>query len=510
MAIIDPLINIISTWVMQKRMHQIDLFVKYPHQVQEECFKKLLYSASKTEWGKRFEYSSIKTVDEYRNRIPIQDYETLKEYIVRTRNGEQNILWPTEIKWFAKSSGTTSDKSKFIPVSRESLEECHFKGGKDMLSIYCHNYPDTKLFAGKGLMIGGSRKIDAINEDSYSGDLSAILINELPLWTQWFRTPDLSVALMDEWEAKIEKIAESTIEEDVTNIFGVPSWTLVLIKYILEKTGKNNLLEVWPNLELFMHGGVSFVPYREQFKKLIPSGQMHYLETYNASEGFFGIQDSSDNLGMLLMLDYGIFYEFIPMEEIDKKFPKTLTLPEVKTETDYAMVISTNGGLWRYTTGDTIQFTTLQPYRIKVSGRTQCFINAFGEELMVHNAEKAIEEASVHTNALVKEYTAAPLFISEQESGAHEWFIEFEKMPENLELFAQILDESLKKINSDYEAKRHKNMALKAPIVKAIPNGTFYNWFKLKNKLGGQNKIPRLSNDRKIAEEIIQLLSKPD
>ena len=503
MALIHPLINSISTWVMQKRMHQIDLFVKYPFQVQEEWFHKLLYSASNTEWGKRFEFYSIKTVDEYRNRIPVQDYESLKEYIVRTKNGEQNILWPTEIKWFAKSSGTTSDKSKFIPVSRESLEECHFRGGKDMLSIYCHNYPETKLFSGKGLMIGGSRKIDPINETSYSGDLSAILINELPLWTQWFRTPDLSIALMDEWEAKIEKIAESTINEDVTNILGVPSWTLLLIKHIFERTGKNNLLDIWPNLELFMHGGVSFVPYREQFKKLIPSDQMHYLETYNASEGFFGIQDNSDGLGMLLMLDYGIFYEFIPLEEVGKKFPKTLTLSEVQINTDYALVISTNGGLWRYNVGDTIQFTTLMPYRIKVSGRTQCFINAFGEELMVHNA---IEDASLQTNALVKEYTAAPLFISEKETGAHEWFIEFEKMPNDLEMFSKILDESLKKVNSDYEAKRHKNMALKAPIVKVVPNGTFYNWLKLKGKLGGQNKIPRLSNDRKIVEEIVELL----
>lgn len=487
-------------------MHQIELFVKYPHQVQEEWFHKLIYAARTTEWGKCYDYHLIRNVDEFRNRIPIQDYESLKEYILRTRNGEQNIIWPTEIKWFAKSSGTTSDKSKFIPVSRESLEECHFKGGKDMLSIYCHNYPDTQLFSGKGLMIGGSRKIDPIHENSYSGDLSAILINELPLWTQMFRTPDSSIALMDEWEAKIKKIAEATIHEDVTNILGVPSWTLVLIKYMLEKEKKTHLLEIWPHLELFMHGGVSFAPYREQFKKLVPSDQMHYLETYNASEGFFGIQESKQDLGLLLMLDYGIFYEFMPMEEMGKKFPKTLTLPEVQTETDYALVISTNGGLWRYLLGDTIQFTTLKPYRIKVSGRTQSFINAFGEELMVHNADKAIEEASKSTEALVKDYTAAPVFISEGDSGAHEWCIEFEKEPNNLNEFTKVLDETLKKINSDYEAKRHKSIALKEPLIRVMPKGTFYEWLKQKGKLGGQNKVPRLSNNRKIVEEILQAM----
>jgi hypothetical protein len=505
MSFINPLINSVSTRVMQKRMHQIELFVKYPHQVQEEWFHKLLYSGSNTEWGRRYEYSSIRKVEEYKNRVPVQDYESLKEYIFRTREGEQNILWPTDIKWFAKSSGTTSDKSKFIPVTRESLEECHFKGGKDMLSIYCHNNPDTQLFSGKGLMIGGSRKIDPINEDSYSGDLSAILINELPLWTQLFRTPDSSIALMDEWEAKIQRIAETTMSENVTNIMGVPSWTLVLIKYMLEKTGKKSLLEIWPNLELFMHGGVSFAPYREQFKKLIPSSKMHYLETYNASEGFFGIQDQNNENALLLMLDYGIFYEFVPMGELDKKFPKTLTLAEVETETDYALLISTNGGLWRYMTGDTIQFTTLKPYRIKVSGRTQSFINAFGEELMVHNADIAIEEASKQNEALVKDYTAAPVFISDSDSGAHEWCIEFEKEPKSIDQFMKVLDETLKKVNSDYEAKRHKNMALRFPIIHLMPKGTFYNWLKLKGKLGGQNKVPRLSNNRKIIEEILQL-----
>lgn len=507
MAIIPPLINSISTWVMQKRMHQIELFVKYPHEVQEEWFHKLIYAGKNTEWGRKYDYGSIKNITEFKNRVPLQDYESLKEYIARTRNGEQNILWPTEINFFAKSSGTTNDKSKFIPVSRESLEEGHFKGGKDMLALYCNNYPDTKLFSGKALMIGGSKKIDPINEDSYSGDLSAIIINELPIWTQIFRTPDSSVALMDEWEAKIQKIAELTIQEDVTNIMGVPSWTLVLIKYILEQSGKNNLLEVWPNLELFMHGGVSFVPYREQFKKLIPSDQMHYLETYNASEGFFGIQDTRDNnLGLLLMLDYGIFYEFMPMSELGKEFPSTLTLAEVQTGTDYALIISTNGGLWRYATGDTIQFITLKPYRIIISGRTQCFINAFGEELMVHNADKAIEEASIQAEALVKDYTAAPVFMSEENSGVHEWLVEFEKEPLSIEVFMQVLDDTLKRVNSDYEAKRYKNLALKPPVIRVLPQGSFYKWLKHKGKLGGQNKVPRLSNNRKIVEEILQMM----
>ncbi|MFH1319286.1 MAG: GH3 auxin-responsive promoter family protein [Bacteroidota bacterium] len=501
-----PLINSIVSWMMKKRIHQIDLFMKYPHDVQDEWLRKLIAAAKNTEWGKKFEYKSIKTLKEYKERVPVQDYETIKPYITRLRKGEQNLLWPSEIKWFSKSSGTTSDKSKFIPVSIEALEECHYKGGKDMLSLYCNNNPDTKIFTGKGLTLGGSYKTNNPGNESYYGDLSSILIQNTPLWVELIRTPKRSIALMDEFESKIEKIAAATINENVTNIAGVPSWALVLLKRILQKSGKSNLLEVWPGLELFMHGGVNFNPYREQFKKIIPSYKMNYLAIYSASEGFFGIQDLTDSEEMLLMLDYGVYYEFIPMEEIDKENPKTLILDEVETDINYAIIISTNAGLWRYKIGDTIKFTSLNPFRIEITGRTVHFINAFGEELIIDNAEKALAIACERSGAVIKEYTAAPVYMSENGTGTHEWLIEFETKPGNIDFFKETLDNALKSLNSDYEAKRVGNLTLKEPVIREIPTDTFYNWLKRKGKLGGQNKVPRLSNDRKIVEEILTMI----
>jgi hypothetical protein len=488
---------------MQKRIHQMELFMKYPHEVQEEWLRKLISAAQFTEWGQKFDYSSIKNYRDYKARVPLQDYESLKPYINRLRQGEQNILWNTEIKWFAKSSGTTSDKSKFIPVSQESLEECHFKGGKDLLSIYCSNHPDTQLFNGKLLSLGGSHKINSFSPDSFYGDLSAILIQNLPFWIELFRTPGIAIALMDEWEEKIERMAQITMTEDVTNISGVPSWTLVLLRKILELSGKNNLLEVWPNLELFIHGAVNFSPYRDQFKKLIPRSGMQYYETYNASEGFFGIQDRSNSDEMLLMLDYGIFYEFIPAEELPKENPTTLMLSEVEINKNYALVISTNAGLWRYVIGDTVMFTSVNPFRIQITGRITNFINAFGEELVIDNAEKAITLACCETGSSVKEYTASPVYFSDNENGAHEWLIEFEKQPSDINKFAVRLDEALKHLNSDYEAKRYHNMNLKMPVVRILEKDSFYRWMKSKNKLGGQHKVPRLANDRKFADEIL-------
>ncbi|MGC9375870.1 MAG: GH3 auxin-responsive promoter family protein [Bacteroidales bacterium] len=501
-------INSLVTWLNFKRLYQIDLFKKFPFDVQRETLIKLVDKAKNTVYGKQYDFSSIKSIEEFQQRIPIKDYNGLKPYIERLLKGEQNILWPSEIRWFAKSSGTTNDKSKFIPVSSEALEDCHFRGGKDILAVYTANYPETGIFSGKALTLGGSHQINKINNESFYGDLSAILIENLPFWANFIKTPSQEIALLSEWEEKLDKITHATIKENVTNIAGVPSWMLVLIKYILEKTGKNNLLEVWPNLELFNHGGVSFEPYEEQFKKLIPSEKMNYMETYNASEGFFAIQDYPTRNDMLLMLDYGIFYEFIPMDELDKEHPKALHIGDVEQGKNYALVISTNGGLWRYLIGDTIIFTSLYPHKIKISGRTKHFINAFGEEIIIENAEKALKEACEKTGALIREYTAAPIFMNDDQKGGHQWLIEFEKEPDNPAQFNEFLDSALQKINSDYEAKRYKNITLDKPVLTIAKNGLFYTWLKSKGKVGGQNKVPRLANNRKYIDELIVLNNK--
>jgi hypothetical protein len=499
------LINSVLSWIIKKRIHQIELFMKYPHEVQQEWFKKLMYAAKDTEWGLKYDYKSINKPEIFKERVPINDYAALKPYIDRLMHGEQNILWNTDIKWFAKSSGTTSEKSKFIPVSEESLEECHFNGGKDMLSIYCNNYPDTKIFDGRSLALGGSHKISEFNSDSYYGDLSAIIIQNLPFWAEFQRVPERSIALMDEWESKIEKMAYATIEHDVSNISGVPSWTLLLLKKILEITGKRNINEVWENLEVYFHGGVSFSPYKLQFKKLIPSSKMNYLETYNATEGFFGIQDNQATDDMLLMLDYGIYYEFLPVELIDAENPKTFTLDEVKKDVNYAMIISTNAGLWRYLIGDTVKFNSLRPFKIKITGRTRNFINAFGEELIIDNANNALTIACEKSNASIVEYTAAPVYLEDGKNATHEWLIEFDKEPDSIEYFTEILDNALKSLNSDYEAKRYHSLMLHLPVVRSLPKDSFYKWLKSKDKLGGQHKVPRLSNDRKYIDEIMAI-----
>lgn len=501
-----PFLNSIISWFMTKRMHQIELFMKYPHDVQEEWFRKLILSARNTEWGKKYGYQEIDHYQTFAERVPINNYEDLKPYIDRLRLGEQNLLWNTEIKWFAKSSGTTSDKSKFIPVSQEALDDCHFKGGKDLLSLYCSNNPNNQIFTGKLLGMGGSHFPDNPDTNSFVGDVSAILMENLPSWIELIRTPELNIALMKEWEQKIEKIARITSEENVTNITGVPSWTLVLLKRVLEITGKSNIKEVWPNLELFIHGGVSFTPYKQQFFKLI-GAPMNYLETYNASEGFFGIQDRNGADDMLLMLDYGIFYEFIPLSEYGDNDATPVTLEAVETDVNYAIIITTNAGLWRYKIGDTVMFTCTDPYRIRITGRTKNFINAFGEELIVDNAQKALDAACAKTGASLNEFTAAPVYFSDKSSGAHEWLIEFEQEPEDLGYFTEMLDNALKALNSDYEAKRYHNMVLSRPIVHTIPKGSFYNWLKSRDKIGGQFKVPRLANDRKYLEEIL-LISK--
>jgi hypothetical protein len=422
--------------------------------------------------------------------------------------GEQNLLWPSEIKWFSKSSGTTNARSKFIPVSQDALDDCHFKGGKDLLSIYVNNYPDTKLFDGKGLAVGGSHQINELDPSasSYYGDVSAVIMQNLPPWAQFIRTPSLETALMGNWEEKIEKLAAETIKENVTNIAGVPTWTVLLIQRVTDMARKKNILEVWPNLEVFFHGAVAFAPYRSLFKSIIPSEKMRYWETYNASEGFFGIQDQQNSEELLLMLDYGIFYEFIPMDEVEKDYPKAIPLHEVKLDTNYAMVISTNSGLWRYNIGDTVKFTSKHPYRIKISGRTKHFMNAFGEEVIVENAEAAITKACEMTGAVIDNFTAAPVYLKEGKKGRHEWIVEFKVPPSSEHEFTRILDETLRAINSDYDAKRKHDLALIEPKVHSAGEGTFYNWLKRRGKLGGQNKVPRLANSREYVDEILKMM----
>ena len=502
MKLLSPAISRLA----RLRYWQMEQWIQNPVAVQREVLQHLVTSAQYTEFGRKYNFSKIFSIREFKKAVPIHEYGDLKPYIQRIMSGEQNILWGTPVNWFAKSSGTTSDKSKFIPVSEESLQDCHYKGAKDVVTMYYNFNPDSDLLTGKALVIGGSHTISQVNEDAHYGDLSAVLLQNLPFWGNWIRTPELHIALLDEWEDKIEKLAESTIRENVTSISGVPTWTLVLIKRILEITGKNNLSEVWPSLELYIHGGVSFTPYREQLNKLIGK-QINYLDMYNASEGFFAAQAAPLDDGMLLFLDHGIFMEFMPVEEYGKPSPETIGLRDVEIGKNYALVINTNGGLWRYLLGDTIQFTTLSPYRIKVSGRLKHYMNAFGEEVIVDNSDKAISIASEKTGAVVNDYTAAPVYFSDNSNGAHEWLIEFDKEPDSLNHFVYELDSALKNINSDYEAKRHKDIALRMPFVKALPKGLFKEWLRSKGKLGGQHKVPRLSNERKYIDEINSMLT---
>ena len=493
---------------MKKRIHQIELFMKYPMDVQDETLKKLLTTARYTEFGKRYSFEDIVNYEDFKSRVPVHTYEQLFPYINRLLHGEQNILWPSEVKWFAKSSGTTNARSKFIPVSYEALEECHYKGGKDLLSIYVNNYPATKIFSGKGLGIGGSYQVNEFDPSatSHYGDVSALIMQNLPPWAEFIRTPSIDVALMGNWEEKIDKIALQTSKVNVTHISGVPTWTVLLLQRILELENKSSLLEVWPNLEVFFHGAVAFAPYRNLFKSLIPGDQMNYWETYNASEGFFGIQDQKNSEDLLLMLDYGVFYEFIPMEEFDKEYPNAIGLGDVEIGKNYAMVISTNSGLWRYNIGDTIKFTSKAPYRIKISGRTKHFINAFGEEIIIENAEFAITYACEQTGAVIDNYTAAPIYLEKDKRGGHEWIVEFKKMPDSLDNFTTILDQTLRKVNSDYDAKRFQDLALVLPTLHSVAEGTFYNWMKKRGKLGGQNKVPRLSNSREYVDDILTMI----
>ncbi len=495
------LINSFASWVLKQRIHQIELFLKYPNEVQEELLMNLIAAAKNTELGKKYDYATINSYATFAERIPISTYEDLQPLIERTRQGEQNVFWESPIKWFAKSSGTTNAKSKFIPVSYEALEDCHYKGSKDLLCLYLNNNENSELFTGKSLRLGGSSQIYEDN-NSYFGDLSAILIENMPIWAEFSSTPSNKTSLMSEWETKMKAIINETKRENVTSFAGVPSWMLVLMNKMLEETGRGNLLEIWPNLEVYFHGGVSFNPYREQYQRLLPKKEFKYYEIYNASEGFFAIQDINNSSDLLLMLDYGIFYEFIPMDTFGTMNQKVIRLADVELNKNYAVVITTNSGLFRYLVGDTVRFTSLKPFRIRVSGRTKHHINVFGEELMVENTDQALAKACSLTHAEIVDYTVAPIFMQGKEKGAHEWMIEFKKKPANMAIFQRALDETLQTLNSDYEAKRYNNMTLNPLVINVARENLFYDWLKDNNKLGGQHKIPRLSNDRDYLEQL--------
>jgi hypothetical protein len=502
-----PLVNSIASWYLKKRFHQIELFLKYPNDVQNELLLGLVDTAKDTQIGRKYDFASLKSYEDFSTRIPVSTYEDYQDVIERSRRGEVNIFWPKPISWFAKSSGTTNAKSKFIPVSIESLENCHYAASKDLLCMYLNNNEDSQLFTGKSLRLGGSKELYKENGTVF-GDLSAILIDNLPFWAEFSSTPSNKVSLMSNWEYKMQAIVKETIDENVTSLVGVPSWMLVLLNNVLEYTGKQNLFDIWPNLEVYFHGGVSFVPYMDQYKAILPRSQFKYYETYNASEGFFAIQDQNNSSELLLMLDYGIFYEFIPLDTYGTSRESIIPLSAVEKGKNYAMVITTNAGLWRYKIGDTVRFSSINPYRIKVTGRTKHFINAFGEEIIIENADEAIKQVCKKTNAEIVDFTAAPIFMQGKEKGAHEWLIEFKRAPANIDYFNELLDNALKSINSDYEAKRYNNLTLNKPKINIARTGLFYDWLKEKDKLGGQHKVPRLSNTRDYIDELLILNSK--
>jgi len=485
----------------------MELFMKYPQEVQNELLLHLIGTAKHTEIGKKYDFNSIKNYKDFASRVPVQTYEDLEPLIERSRLGESNIFWPTPIRWFAKSSGTTNAKSKFIPVSPESLEDCHYAASKDLLCLYLNNNENSQLFTGKSLRLGGSKQLYRENGTVF-GDLSAILIDNMPFWASYSSTPNNEISLMSDFEKKMQAVVNFTMKEHVTSIAGVPSWMLVLLNNVMQTTNKADLTKVWPDLEVYFHGGVSFEPYKAQYQKIIPSEKFKYYEIYNASEGFFAVQDLNNSNELLLMLDYGIFYEFIPMDTFGNAEEKIIPLNEVEINKNYALLITTNAGLWRYKIGDTIRFTSLNPYRIKVTGRTKHHINVFGEELIIENAEEALKKASQQTNCEIVDYTAGPVFMEGTQKGAHEWIIEFKTPPENITDFTLSLDNALQSLNSDYEAKRHNNTTLNILTVNQAKRGLFYEWSKAHDKLGGQHKIPRLSNKRDYLEELLSINKK--
>ncbi|MEL6864515.1 MAG: GH3 auxin-responsive promoter family protein [Bacteroidota bacterium] len=502
--------NNLFKWYYSQRYRRLEHFMKHPHEVQQEVFANLISSARTTKWGYKYHFNEIKSLETYAKRFPVQDYESLKPYIERMMKGEKDVLWPGQVTTFSKSSGTTNDKSKFIPVSDINFRDCHIRGTWDTMTIMYRLKPDCQIFAGKNFLMAGNHKVYDPSLDTIYGDVSALMVRNMPFVARPFFEPDFDIVLRDDWESKIQLMAEVACRPDVapqiTMVGGVPTWVVVFFRHILERSGKDNILEVWPNFEAYIHGGVNIAPYQEQLRRFLPSDEVTYLDVYNASEGYFGSQLSLDSKEMLLLLDNGVYYEFMPLEEIDQEHPTTIPLEAVEAGRHYAMVISTNAGLWRYAIGDTIEFTSTDPYLFKISGRTKQFVNAFGEEVMVANTDKALAAACKSTNAIVLEYTVAPIYFEGSGKGGHEWLVEFEKAPDNLQVFNQLLDQNLQKINSDYEAKRYKDMAMEQLQLHPIPNGTFHNWLRSKGRYGNQSKVPRLANDRRYVEEILQFV----
>ncbi len=503
MGIIDS----IGNRVMKQRLHRLHHNMNNPHDVQQEVLHQLIGKAKNTVYGKEHGFGSIKNHRQFKEQVPLVSYEDLMPYLSRILQGESNILWPTKIKWFAKSSGTTGTNSKLIPVSPEGLEQCHYQGGRDMLALYINNYPDAKLFSGKNLSIGGSQENNFTNRNNgfYTANISAIVMKNLPFWAQLGRTPGLEVTMMNDWEEKIKMIAEITTKQKVSSLAGSPMWMLLLLQHIIKEKNIRYIQDVWPDLEVFFHGSVSFAPYRPLFEDLDRDKSLRYLEIYNATEGFFALQDQTTDTSLLLMLNYGIYYEFIPEKEYHTEDPHIIPLSEVEVGKKYSMVISTNSGLWRYKIGDTVKFTSTNPYRFVISGRTKHCINVFGEDLFAEHAEKALAETCKKTGAVLQNFTAAPYFYDQRKKGYHEWLVEFHRSPRDLKVFSQILDRELGELNEDYREKRMNDIAIEQPLVRELPTGTFYEWLKRKKKLGGQHKVPELSNTREIVEELISL-----
>lgn len=495
--------NSIAYAVMKSRHTEVERTINNPIEVQNDVFHQLIAAGKDTEWGKKYDYGNIKSWEDYNQKVPINEYDAFIPYIQRMQQGEQNLLWNSPITMFSKSSGTSGRVSKFIPVSHEALKQCHYKGGVDMLIIYCNMYSESNIFGGYNLAIGGSKQSQP-SDPYYCGDVSAIIIDHLPRLAEMFRAPKREIALMSEWESKLMRMAETTSTQNIVSLAGVPSWMALLLQRCLDITNKNHIGEVWKNLEVYFHGGVDFLPYKQKFKQLIPNPDMRYVNIYNASEGYFGIQDQHGVSDMLLLLNNGVYYEFIETCELGKEQPKVTQLQDVEIGKNYALLLSTNAGLWRYLIGDTVTFTSKAPYRIQITGRTRNYINVCGEELIEDNANQAIKTACSETNCMVKEYTAAPYLSADNKPVGHEWIIEFEQEPADKELFAELLDKALKASNSDYEAKRYKNLILQKPVINFVPNGTFMKWLKDNNKLGGQHKIPRLKNTREIIDEVFK------
>ena len=491
--------------IFKLRAKKIDKYATEAEAIQMRVLTELVQKAAGTEWGKEHSYSTIRSYEDFARNVPVQDYESLKGYIDRMRHGESDVLWRGECRWFAKSSGTTNDKSKFIPVTADGLKTLHYTGGRDSVALYLRLNPKSRIFSGKSLILGGSHAPNYNLPKSLVGDLSAILIENIMPLVNLVRVPEKKIALLSDFEEKMDKIARTTCNKNVTNIAGVPSWMMAVLKHMLDITGKKSVDELWPNLEVFFHGGVAFTPYREQYKQLIRSSNMHYLETYNASEGFFGIQNDFADPSMLLMIDYGVFYEFVPFEELDSPSPRAVPLWEVEVGRNYAMLISTACGLWRYMIGDTVRFTSKNPYKFVITGRTKHFINVFGEELIVDNAEQGLAKACAETGAQIADYTAAPVYMDSDAQCRHQWLIEFSRRPESIEQFATILDTTLQQINSDYEAKRYKDSTMQPLEVIPARANLFNDWLKSKGKLGGQHKVPRLSNSRDYISEMLEM-----